>query len=370
MFLPSWLGDCVMATPTLRLLRVGLPRSVLVAVGRLGMDELLSGLEDVLDDVVAADARTALGPARIASRLTPLRMDACALLPNSFSSAMTARLARIPVRVGYDRDGRGLLLSEPLEAPRRAPPARGWAPIPAVDYYLAVGVRLLEAVARLGFATDEPAWRARAAATDATRLELGVSDAQEAAALGILTKAGIAEGERFALLNPGGNNPAKRWPVERFAAVAHHLIERHGLRVAINGSPPEAELVGLIRQAIVLNHPEDGERLACLHELGGTIGSLKGIVRRAAVMLTNDTGPRHMALAFGTPVVTLFGPTDPRWTTPPARNAAGEVVLQAASDLPAGELAEDHAERCAIAGIPLARVVEAVDRLLEGRAGK
>jgi heptosyltransferase-2 len=354
-YLPSWLGDTVMATPAMALVRHALPRSVLVALGRPGMNDLLGGL-DWLDDVVIADGRSTLGPAKVAARLRAMRIDAALLLPNSFSSALTVRLAGIERRVGYDRDGRGAFLTHKLEPVKRPPPHKGYQPVSAVDYYLDAARALLAALHATPADAPEP------------RLTLATTRADESLADEVLAKGDIKPAERFALLNPGGNNPAKRWPVERFAALAHHLITAHGLKVAINGSPAEAELVGTIQQAIELNHPEDGDRIACLPELGGTIGSLKATVKRARIMVTNDTGPRHIAAAFNTPAVSLFGPTDPRWTTlPPSFTSPGvprEIVLVADPTLPETEVADDHPSRCAIEGIALEDVVRAVDKVL------
>lgn len=350
MFLPSWLGDTVMATPALRLLRDSLGSSVVVAFGKPGMDELLAGWE-VPDDVIAADAHGLASKARIAGRLKSMKFDAVLLLPNSFSSAATARLAGIPIRCGYDRDGRGLLLTHKLDPPRRHHPHKGWAVVPAVDYYLRITRHLLAAIG------VEPA-------SVPPRLELAVTDEQEAKAIEVLTSGRIAPDEPFALLNPGGNNPLKRWPVERFAAVAHHLIVRHRLKVAINGSPAEADVVELIRHAIELNHPEDADSIAALPALGGTIGSLKAIVRRARLMITNDTGPRHLAAAFGTRCITLFGPTDPRWTSLPEPSPGRETIFVADPSLPPDEIADDHPQRCRIEKIRAAEVIAAVDALL------
>lgn len=354
-YLPTWLGDTVMATPAIDLVRHALPRSVLIALGRPGMKDLLSGLE-WLDDVVIADGRSTLGPAKVAARLRAMRIDAALLLPNSFSSALTVRLAGIERRVGYDRDGRGAFLTHKLEPLKRPAPHKGYQPVSAVDYYLTAARLLLQAL------------HATPAQEPTPRLTLVATRSDESAADEVLGKGGIKPGEPFALLNPGGNNPAKRWPVERFAALAHHLVSHHRLKVAINGSPAETELVDTIQQAIELNHPEDGDRIVCLPELGGTIGSLKATVRRARVMVTNDTGPRHIAAAFDTPTVALFGPTDPRWTTlPPSFTANGaprEVVLVADATLPPDEVADDHPSRCAIEGVALQDVVAAVDRVL------
>jgi heptosyltransferase II len=102
-----------------------------------------------------------------------------------------------------------------------------------------------------------------------------------------------------------------------------------------------------------------------LPDLGGSLGSLKALLAdpRCRLMVTNDTGPRHIAAAFGVPVVTLFGPTDPRWTTIPVR-PGGEAVLVADPTLPADEVADDHPERCRIERIEVERVIGAVEGLL------
>ena len=361
-----------MATASLRLLRECLPRSVIIALGRKGMDDLLAGL-DLVDDILLTDKRLLLGPAKTASKIVPLRCDAALILPNSFSAAMAVRLANVPIRVGYDRDGRGLLLTHKLTAARRPPPHDGWAVVSAVQYYRDATRLLLATLAKAGhvLAIDPNAFK--------PVLELGVTESQDREALSILQRAGIKvmrdagpagtdRAEPFCVLNPGGNNTAKRWPIERFAALAHHLIERHHTKLAINGSPAEAEMVNLIKQAIVLNHPEDETMVASLPDLGGSIASLKGIVKRAALMVTNDTGPRHVAAAFNVPCVSLFGPTDPRWTTlPEADDRAREQILVADPTLPESELADDHPQRCRIDRISLEEVIAAVDRALGDR---
>jgi ADP-heptose:LPS heptosyltransferase len=100
-----------------------------------------------------------------------------------------------------------------------------------------------------------------------------------------------------------------------------------------------------------------------LPRLGISLGTLKALVKRSGLMVTNDTGPRHIAAAFGVPLVSLFGPTDYRWTVIPAR----EEVISADPTLPETELAEDHPERCRIDRIGLERVVEGIERALGGR---
>ncbi len=354
--MPSWVGDAVMATPTLRLIRRSFPGAFIGAMVRPGIDALLSG-SAFIDEMHVEHVTGVMGPKRSAAKVRGRRYDAAVLLTNSFSTALVTRLAGIPRRIGYDRDSRGLLLTDRLTPRRRrdTPPfdrsstdPSAWAPVPACVYYWALGARLLELCGHTPPAPDLMG-----------PMELSATPSDEAAALEVFRRAGVDPESRFGVLNPGGNNAAKRWPAERFAAVADHLWRVHGVRCLVNGSPGESELVSSIVSACA---PESGA--VAMPGLGVTLASLKGVVRRARVMVTNDTGPRHIAAAFGVPVVSLFGPTDHRWTTIPAR----EVILTADPTLPEEEVADDHPERCRIERIGVGEVIAAVDRVVGDRA--
>lgn len=331
-----------MATPTLRCLREKLPGAWIGALVRPGMDEVLAGLPSI-DEFHVARASGVMGPKFIAAKLRPRRYDAALLLTNSFSTALTVRIAGIPRRIGYDRDARGLLLTERLAPPKWS--SGRLAPVPAVRYYLHAAQALLK-----DQLPDISIYE--------NQLSLFVSDADHAAAQRVFAAANVDPSEPRAILNPGGNNPAKRWPADRFAALTRHLADR-GLRVFLNGSPGEADLVDDIAQRAGVKSSVN------LPKLQITIGALKGITRASKLMVTNDTGPRHIAAAFDVPLVSLFGPTDPRWTTIPA--PAGEQLLMADPTLPETEVADDHPDRCRIDRISLESVLEASERALAGR---
>jgi len=352
--LPSWVGDTVMATPALRILRELMPGALIAGLARPGIDQLLAGLS-VLDEIHVGHRTGLASAARLAARLRSRRFDTALILPNSFSSALIAVLARAPKRIGYQRDWRGPLLTDVLHAPRRRDLApfnqsgahlHDWAPIPACDYYHHIVERFLTTH---GHHTPPPG-----------PLELATTPTEERAASELLLQAGIDPETRrdnpLILLNPGGNDPAKRWPIDRFAALADALTEHHRARILISGSPAEAELTSALRDRC--------KSPALVHNLGPfglTLGSLKAILRRSDLMVTNDTGPRHIAAAFGIPVVTLFGPTDHRWTTIPH---ALESRIVADPTLPESEVANDHPGRCAIDRIDVATVLAASQVLL------
>lgn len=281
-----------------------------------------------------------MGPKFVAAKIRPRRYDTTVLLTNSFSTALIVRIAGIPRRIGYDRDARGLLLTDRIAPQQRSDGRR--SPVPAVAYYRVLAAHTLG--------------KAAADVSDfETRLSLFVTPAEQAVANSILEKAGVSSAAPRAILNPGGNNAAKRWPADRFAAIAKHLHEKHNLAIFLNGSPGEASLVDEIAK-------QAGVPCVCLPRLGITIGALKALVQGSALMVTNDTGPRHIAAAFKVPLVSLFGPTDPRWTTIPA--PGGEWILVADPTLPETEVADDHPERCAIERISLESVVEASEKAL------
>lgn len=339
---PSWLGDCVMATPALRRLRNELPGCFIGGLLRPGMDEVLAGLP-YFDEVHVARSSGVMGPKFVAAKIRPRRYDAAVLFTNSFSTALIVRIAGIPRRIGYDRDVRGLLLTDRLTPPTRADGRRN--PVSAVTYYQSLASHTL-GIPGIVLSQSE------------NELLLCVTQADAAKAQEILTKAAISDSAPRVILNPGGNNAAKRWPPDRFAALAKHLHEAHKLTVFLNGSPGEADLVDEIAT-------RSGVPCVCLPRLGITIGSLKALVQGSALMVTNDTGPRHIAAAFKVPLVSLFGPTDPRWTTIQA--PGGERILVADPTLPESEVADDHPARCSIDRISLETVREAADQALSAK---
>lgn len=337
---PSWVGDLIMATPIFSRLRRALPGAFIGGLLRPGLEELLSGTS-FFDELHAARSQGVMGPKLVAAKVRPRRYDTALLLTNSFSTALITRLAGIPSRVGYDRDCRGLLLTHRLRAPLRHDGS--YAPIPAVEYY-----------ADLARAFLDPSMPQPLDATAGMPMELATTTAEESAADALLARAGLAANTPLAILNPGGNNPAKRWPAERFATLARHLRQAHGLTPLVNGSPGETDLCAQIAGA--------GGAVA-LPTLGVTLGSLKALTRRARIMVTNDTGPRHIAAAFGVPLVTLFGPTDHRWTRIPTRPGGPEAIILADPTLPEDQLANDHPDRCRIDRIAEADVIAAADRV-------
>jgi lipopolysaccharide heptosyltransferase II len=360
--LPSWVGDVVMATAAIRRIRDAMPGIFIGALCRPGIDQLIGsggGESDLFDEVHVFVPHGMMATKKAAAKVRPRRYDTALLLTNSFSTALTTRLAFIPRRIGYDRDGRGVLLTDKVIPPRNAD--RSWKMVPAVDYYWNLAAYLLdETLVDWSVHAPTDCVSMPLALPSDVRMELPVSDSDQAKCDEILNAAGV-DGP-YAILNPGGNNEAKRWPADRFAKLADWLQSEHGLWVLLNGSPAESELIDEIRS-------KSASDPVSLPALGNTLGGLKAICKGARIMVTNDTGPRHIAAAMGTPLVTLFGPTDPRWTTIPVEalgdGRESEVVLVADPTLDASESANDHPERCAVDRISEDRVRQATNFLLK-----
>jgi heptosyltransferase-2 len=289
-FCPNLIGDTVMATPTFRALRDQFPDAKLTAVIRPQVAPVLDG-SSWFDEIITAHHRSSRREERtsaVVSRLRQGRHDAAVLLPNSFRSAWVAWLARIPRRIGYVRYGRGVLLTDRLLAPRDR--NGGLLPTPIVEYYVGLA-RVLGC--RIG----------------SVRLELATTCDDEHAADLALGALGLSEQAPLICLNTGGAfGPAKNWPIPSFAALARRLAEESGFSVVVLCGPAERDSARQI--AALAGHP----RVASLADQRLSLGLSKAFVRRASLLITTDSGPRHFAAAFGTPVITLFGPTHIAWT--------------------------------------------------------
>lgn len=288
--LPNWIGDAAMATPLLRALRKKFPRPArLVGVLRPYVAEVLAGTP-WLDELVFYHPksprpeyalRTAFG------ELRRRRLDAMVLLTNSLRTAGIAWLSGAKRRVGYARYGRRWLLTDALEPPRVG---RRLKPISAVDYYLELAYYL-------------------GCPPESQRLELATLPQDEQAADLLWDKFQLSQARGVALINTGGAyGAAKHWPNEHAAVLARTLAEERQMAVLVLCGPNErAAAKEIARQA---NHP----RVWSMAEEPLGLGLSKACVRRADVMITTDSGPRHFAAAFGTPTVSLYGPTDPLWS--------------------------------------------------------
>lgn len=329
--LPSWVGDACMATPVLRHVAAQRPQARIVAFGRSNLRPLMDGLPWIHSfQAGGMRERNALGEIR---RIRAEHFDAVLLLPNSFRSGLFARLAGIPHRAGVDRDGRGWLLNHRFAADKSvrsaaaayASLATWWTGAPLIDQRIELRITAEDRVAAQDLLRELPC------TANAARRDL-------------------------ILLNPGANREDKRWPADRFACVGRALslarpAGQSPRPIAVTGGPSEAVLCAEISEKC-------GAFDLCAR--GVMLGSLKAVLDRTALLITNDTGPRHLAAALNTPTIALFGPTDCRWTP---MNYPCERRLISEPFLTEDRIADDHSALCAIDRISVADVMHAAHAL-------
>jgi len=284
-FLPNPLGDAVMATPALRAMRKSWPGAGFVYVGRRAALDAMEGCpwpEEMLADASDKGLAAAWSLAR---RLKTRACDLAVIFPNSFRPALAAWMAGIPRRAGYVRYGRGWLLTDKLHPPRSGGRR---VPVPQIQYYRAL-------VEQAG------------AEWDGDAMQLFPTDRHEREAEALFSEAGI-HGGPVVMLNPGAAfGTSKMWPAERYAELADALIVRRGARIIINAAPNEKPVAAAV--AAAMEHAP----AVSFAERDNSIGLLKSLIRRCDLLVTNDTGARHFAAAFGKALVTVFGSTDPVW---------------------------------------------------------
>lgn len=282
--LPNWIGDVVMATPTLRALRASFPQGHIMALGKPWAGELLAdhpSLDEVFTYPFQKKNSALTAKFQLLAAVKERRPSWGLLFPNSLSSALLFFLAGVPERVGYLTAGRGPFLNHGLQPP---PP-----PVPLVDYYLGL---------MKGFSLDQDWERS---------LYLPAAKETKEKAEHLWKSWGIEAGERIVGLNPGAAwGRSKRWPPERFAEVGDLFARESGARIVLFGSGEEVGLVETVAQmmrapSLVLAGKDD-------------LRLLPALFSRCDLLVTNDTGPMHIAASQGVPLVVLFGPTDPGQT--------------------------------------------------------
>jgi heptosyltransferase II len=273
---PNWIGDAVMSLPVIRALRRAAPDEPLAVLARPGAAAIYRA------EGSAGEVHQASGLVSDSRVIARGRFAQAWLLPNSFRSALAPFLAAVPERIGYATDGRSALLTRGLSAP------------PRNEHQL----RDYDSLLRSFAIEPDP---------DPPRLPLppAVLDRAEAA----LSRAGLtAHADGLVLLAPGAAfSWTKRWPADRYGRLAAALLAR-GLAPAVAIGPGEKGLAASVSQAAGAPLPTLGADLDPVE--------LAAVLARARVVVANDSGPMHLAAAVGTPVVAMFGPTDPGRTGP------------------------------------------------------
>jgi heptosyltransferase II len=297
----NWIGDAVMSVPALRELRRIFPEAHITLHTAEWADGLFGDAEFI--DELVTFKRSKWRIKDVYDNWQFLQDDAfdlAILFPNSFESALTAFLTRIPRRFGYNKDLRELLLTDPIAVPEWKDRKH------EVFYYL----NLIAEVEKRVLGRDSVA----SALPD---VSLDVTSQRQTAAKQLLNSVGILGDKKIVALGVGSTNSrAKRWPAQSYAALNDMLQTQSGVNVVLIGSKEESSVAADVI-SLSSSKPIDLTGKTELSEAVATLGSVD-------LLISNDMGLAHAADAVGTPTIIIFGPTDPTTTRPYSPNA--EVI--------------------------------------------
>lgn len=292
----NWIGDSVMSVAALRELRRLYPRDRIVLAARPWVAGLFQGQEFVDEILCLPEGRSRWDQIRFL-RWRKQAFSRVLLFQNAFSAALVMAMAGIRHRIGYATDGRGLLLKE------KAVPRIRERNLHQVYYYLDL---LYQTRLSPTNYIEESDFRPDISLTTPPEGRLKARD--------LLKEAGVDSNRPLVALNPGAFfGSAKRWFTDRYARLAEQLIRSNGAEVVIIGSPGERQFAEQIAER-------------CSESVGIMTGrtdlpTLMGLLEGSRLLVTNDSGPMHLAAALGVPQLALFGSTDEVATGPFSKKA-------------------------------------------------
>jgi heptosyltransferase-2 len=360
----NWLGDAAMTTPALLRLRERFPEAHITLLSPEKLEDLWHGHPAVNETVLFAAGESLWSVSR---KLRALHFDLTLVLPNSPRAALEVWLARIPRRVGCARPWRNCFLTNPIPPRVGAATMRKRSLAEIKELITVSGGRAprdiehasritphapphqihdyLNLVAALG-ANPEPLAPHLGLSENETDVALQKFDLGQ-------TRAG---GTPIFGLNPGAEyGPAKRWPADRFIETAREIHRRVNCTWLVFGGKGDAPVASQIVSAL-------GLPPHALRNLAGrtTLRELMALLKTCRVLLTNDTGPMHVAAALGTPVVVPFGSTSPELTGPGLPGDARHYLLKSNAPCAPCFLRKCPIDFRCMNGIGIERVVEAV----------
>jgi predicted lipopolysaccharide heptosyltransferase III len=273
-----YIGDVLLATPTLRAIKVTqLDARVTMMVNR-GTEDVLSGNPD-LDEIIVLDKGSLAAQSRLISGLRSRRFDTVIDLTDGDRSAFLSWVSGALIRIGFNDEQRwrGHYYTQVVQS------------VPGVRHRID---RDLEALKLLGIqagSKDPQLWL--------TPEEMNSADQ-------LLDQLGVQRSQPMVILQPGARYWFKAWPPERFAELADQLVSQYGCQVLIGGSNQDIDLAEQIRQMAKCNPIVMAGRT--------TIKQFAAIAKKSVLFVGSDSGAMHIASAVGTPVVGMFGPSNPR----------------------------------------------------------
>lgn len=326
----NWVGDAIMATPTISRLRQFYADAHITVMVRPWVAAIYEHNPDVDALLVVDDSGAGLWKA--ASRIQQEKFTLGIALPNSLRAALLLKLGGVPVRIGYARGfGRKLLLNRPVVLDPEL------LKVHQVYYYLGI----------IAGTCGKP--------EGAPRLTLNAGELERGEMQRLLGGMGLDRGAPLIGIAPGSiNSNAKRWAPERFAALADYLGKTHGAQVLLLGSAKEQDV---LERVAALSRPH-------VHNLAGkvTLGQLIALVERLQALVCNDSGAMHIGAAMGIPTVAVFGPTE--WATTYPFSPRAAMVRKEGIDCAPCMLRECPIDHRCMTGVTIEMVAEKLEPLL------
>jgi heptosyltransferase-2 len=283
-YVPNWVGDSILALPAIESLHINYPEAEIWIAAQGWVKDIFANIHFIKGIIPLPAQKSFKDLRKTANELRSYNFEAGLLLTNSFVSALLFFMAKIPQRWGYGSDGRQILLTKKIRRQNRPNSHH------QVYHYLNL-------ISGLGLKTDPP------------HLALAVTESEKKKTEEFLDSFGVDLQKLLFILNPGAfYGPAKRWPVEKYIELAKLLQKNYSSEILIIGSAHEVELAEAIDASL--------EKKPVILAGKTSLRQLVGVLSRAALCVTNDSGPMHMANALKVPTVALFGPTDPEVTAP------------------------------------------------------
>lgn len=295
--MPNWIGDFVMATPILTDIRKKYPKAFITAMCRKPLGDLLAKDEDINEvfsfHKISFNLFRRKEEREITEKIKAGEFDLGILLTNSFSSAWWFYLGKVKRRIGYKTHCRNLLLNEKVSLPKNI--SQQHQVITYKELLKPLGVAISDSTPRLY-----------------------LEDQEKKEALSLLKRQGYKEGKKLFVIHPGASyGSAKCWIPERFLEVSQAILENPEHYIVFIGNDATNAIIHEI--AFKLN--KNAINLA-----GKTnLRQLSSIISLSTVLLTNDSGPMHIAAALNVPLIALFGSTNPIKTGPYPH---GEVICK------------------------------------------
>ena len=280
----NWVGDVIFSTPFIRAVREAYPVAYIACLLHPRCSQMLESNRR-LNEIIIYDEEGAhkslFGKWKLIQELRKKNFDTAFLLHRSFTKALITYLAGIKERIGYPTKSRGWILTKAVEEPDEE--------LHKVEYFLNIA-------------------RAAGMRPKDVSYEFFVEDHDREYAAGLLQRSGVLAGDRVVVLCPGGNWDPKRWAPENFAKLGDLLVKKFGARIVLAAAKKDTllaeEIDHMMKSPVVVAAGKTS-----LRQLGA-------LLERASLVIANDTGPMHMAVAVGVKTIALFGPTSPAITGP------------------------------------------------------